>query len=108
MSNALAVSELARKTSLAFIMILLPEIISKEEPAGIGALLIRNAGSPELGKRYTLPKALLPVLFEIKTLSRIKVAPPLTVITFVAELDVTSAVERLDFVVFVNVFAMSA
>jgi hypothetical protein len=47
-------------------------------------------------------------LFEIKTLRRIKVAPPLTVMIFVAELDVTSAVERLDFVVFVNVFAMSA
>jgi hypothetical protein len=30
---------------------LLPEIISKEEPAGIGAFLIKNAASPELGSK---------------------------------------------------------
>lgn len=89
-------------------MILLPEIISREEPAGIGALLIKNAGSPELGRRYTFPSALLPVLFEIKMLSKISVAVLPVVTTLVAELLVTSAVDRLDLVLFVKVLAISA
>jgi hypothetical protein len=54
------------------------------------------------------PFALLPVLFETRTLRMISVAVPPAVTTLVAELEVTSAVERLDLVLFVNVFAMSA
>jgi hypothetical protein len=54
-----------------------------------------------------LALAALATLLEIKTLRIIMVAVELTVTTFVAELLVTSAVDKLDFVVLVKVFAIS-
>ena len=51
MSKALATSELALITSALFIIILLPEIISKAEPAGTGAFLIKNTASPDAGSK---------------------------------------------------------
>ena len=108
MSRAEAVSELALKTSFEFIINLLPEIISRLEPAGTGAFFKKNTESPLLGTRYTLAFALLPALFEIKTLRMTKVVVLPGVTTLVVALLVTSAVRRLDFVVFVKTFAMSA
>ena len=55
-----------------------------------------------------MPFALLPVLLETKMLRMISVAVLPAVTTLVVALEVTSAVRRLDLVLFVKVFAMSA
>ena len=57
-------SVLILKTSLDSIIIFDPLIISKEEPAGIGAFLKRKTSSPVLVTKKTSTSALAPVLFE--------------------------------------------
>lgn len=106
MSSAEPVSELARITSDGSTISLLPCTSSNEEPAGTGPFFIRNTESPTEEEMYTFAFALLPVLFETKTLRITRVAVPPTVSILVVALDVTSAVKRLDFVSFLKVFAI--
>ena len=107
-SKEFAASELARITSLGATISLLPEIISRLDPAGIGAFLNKYVLSPDAVKRYTVALTLLPVLLEIKTLRMISVDELPAVRIVVRALLVTSAVDKLDLVVLVKVFAMSA
>jgi hypothetical protein len=112
-SNAEAVSELARRISFAVMMILLPEIISRDDPAGTGAFFNRYTPVPPLGSKYKLLLALLPVLLDTKILKIMSVAEPpaVTISNVVAVLDSFVPVvdcTKLDFVLLVNVFAMSA
>ena len=68
------VSVLTLKTSFDSIIIFEPLIISKEDPAGIGALRSKNTSSPEDVTKNTSASALAPVLFETKILNNTNVA----------------------------------
>jgi hypothetical protein len=108
MSSAAAVFALARRTSPAFITNLLELTYSKEEPAGTGAFRNKYVGSPVPLKRYRSTVALVAVLLEVIIPIIIKVLAPVAVKILVAESDATAAVDKLDFVARLKVFAMSA
>jgi hypothetical protein len=83
-----------------------PEMISREEPVGTGALRIRYTSSPVVSKK-TSTSALVPVLLETKILSKIFVAVAPAVKTAAAA-SVMTFVVRSALVSILKVFAISA
>jgi hypothetical protein len=94
--------------SPAFRTNLLAEMYSNDEPAGTGAFFNRYVESPEEFFKYKSTVVLVLVLLAVTMPIIIKVFAPVAVKILVAESVVTSAVDRLDFVARLKVFAMSA
>ena len=64
--------------SFACIIIFDPDIISKEDPAGTGAFLIKKTSSPAVSRK-TSTSVLDATLFERRILNKTKVELPLAV-----------------------------
>jgi hypothetical protein len=89
------------------IIIFDPAIISREDPAGTGAFLIKKTSSPDEVTKKTSTLALVPVLLEIKQLNNTNVAEPPAVTTLVPESPVPALLTE-DFVSILKVFAILA